>query len=1031
MIKLSTAAALAATQIAQTTQTEASPKKGLINYPAFTFAKFGRQAKTALKQNYISAEGFRNALKGENGEGIFDLLKSKGGKGALIDLKTNWNSPSQHHNINALRPNGERIYPQGIDTPPTDFLIYGVLIETLPDFIIILDYDENENALSESIAAREAAIEKLRDFARIERTAHGAHIYLDASLYLSETNKLTRDKRYEVTPQSIHNAFTKNGGTKGAIYATDGEHKIGDFYTGGISKSPLFYGNNITTASGRTYYSLLCDNLQPAPPALIADLIGKKGNFTTPPPQAQETPQETPKAPQQKPKAKKELKAAKTPQNDENEQRDANGYFARFSRKWWDKNTALTPFISGLDKCESVGDADIFALKMIYSDGTRALPLENIQEGNRNDTISSLAAFLAHYGYFENFTSFENILVKIAGRLCDLPSDEVKTIAKGKIHFLLDKNKYETAKQAASELDLIAELCKRGAPYFIANNAKPEFSTADLFVICDFRDDNAKSLLKTTPKIAFESLLRENETSPQIRWEENKNGKPIPLLRFDRIPTLHFCEEEREFLVKTDPTHYNVTGHLLGENPKIKEILANGAAYDSNELRKWYENSPFNILLKNNLIPDYKLRVKFLGDFGYFLRTHAQPNHALTICDKGGTGKSFFLATLLDYCERGDYAYKKAFNQTTSEPQRLRNEINQVQEIKKRVTTPQASVFLGRFNEAMPRRGVCIIKEDGDYEFDKNKRYSLYENLKNYLGDTQSHSEHKGKGAETISYHTFIVIFTNKKIFYSEDSNRRFYFSFGTSKIPLESAGGMREFFGEHDIRNTAELQQAIFKEREKYLAYFLLCAPFEKDYPGYYKIDSYGTYSKDLKDVLSFYQEDDFDGNPRLKLNAKDFAYALASYLMDGAELDLNKVLECYNSDTPPLACFGYLLLKTFNQGDLPPELQNLKKPEGLSAYEEHLNESTRKILNCEGVLRMRARDLKSHFLELFYQNTAKGYNAKIPTYYKDGKDGSGVEFAFAKVFKQRKDDKAGDATIIFLKYRFNSAGLFGDSVK
>ena len=998
MANISTAAALAATQIAQTTQPEASPKKGLINYPYY-FAK----VYFKLHSQRLDLNSFALQLQKPKGEQLFDEFKGKTDEqGKKLTSKADFlilPNNEQRKKENALKATSER----NIDSTTLDFMP-AVQAKLLPRCLIILDYDNAQKY--------EAAKAKFKDFARAEKSQKGGHLWIDISELLSDPSAYLALQN--ALPFKLKNA-------KG--------EEFGESFWGELSGGQVFYTPRLKTQT-RAYYSLDFDNLSPAPLDLLNELENCKGDFTTPPQQAQETPQETPKAPQQKAKAKKELKAAKTPQNDENEQKDANGYFARFSRKWWDKNTALTPLISGLDKCDSVGDDDIFALKAIYSDNTRALPLENIQEGNRNATISALAAFLAHYGYFENFTSFENILVKIAGRLCNLSSDEVKTIAKGKIRFLLDKNKYETAKQAASELDLIAELCKRGAPYFIANNAKPEFSTGDRFVICDFRDDNAKSLLKTTPKIAFESLLRENETSPQIRWE-GKDGKPIPLLRFDRIPTLQFCEEEREFLVKTDPTHYNVTGHLLGENPKIKEILANGATYDLNELRKWYENSPFNILLKNNLIPDYKLRVKFLGDFGYFLRTHAQPNHALTICDKGGTGKSFFLATLLDYCERGDYAYKKAFNQTTSEPQRLRNEINQVQEIKKRVTTPQASVFLGRFDEAMPRRGVCIIKEDGDYEFDKNKRYSLYENLKNYLGDTQSHSEHKGKGAETISYHTFIVIFTNKKIFYSEDSNRRFYFSYGTSKIPLESAGGMREFFGEHDIRNTAELQQAIFKEREKYLAYFLLCAPFEKDYPGYYKIDSYGTYSKDLNDVLSFYQEDDFDGNPRLKLNAKDFAYALASYLMDGAELDLNKVLECYKSDTPPLACFGYLLFKTFNQGDLPPELQNLRKPEGLSAYEEHLNESTRKILNCEGVLRMRARDLKSHFLELFYQNKAKGYNAKIPTYYKDGKDGSGVEFAFAKVFKQRKDDKAGDATIIFLKYRFNSAGLFGDSVK
>jgi hypothetical protein len=1004
MANISTAAALAATQIAHATQPEASPKKGLINYPYY-FARVDFK----LNSQRLDLNSFALKLQKTKGERLFDEFKAK--KADFLILPNN----EQRKKENALKATSER----NIDTPTLEFMP-AVQARLLPKCLIILDFDKAPQY--------EAAKAKFKDFARAEKSQKGGHLWLDISELLSDPSAYLALRN--ALPHKLKNAR--------------GE-EFGESFWGEIDGGQVFYTPRLKTQT-RAYYSLDFDNLSPAPLDLLNELENCKGDFLTPPPQAQETPQETPNAPQQKAKPKKELKAAKTPQNDENEERDSNGYFIRFRRKWWDKNSKLMPLISRLDKCESAESADIVELKSIYNDSTRALPLENIQEGNRNATISALAAFLGHYGYFENFASFENILVKIAGRLCDLPSDEVKTIANGKIQFLLDKNEYENAKQKASEMDLIAELCKRGAPYFIAHNAKPANGDRDAFVICDFRDNNAKSLLKTTQKIAIASLLRENENSPQIRWGETKDGTPKPTLRLDRIPTLQFCEDGREFLAKSDPTHYNVTGHLLGENPKIKEILANGGGYDLNELRKWYENSPFNILLKNNLIPDYKLRVKFLGDFGYFLRTHAQPNHALTICDKGGTGKSFFLGTLLDYCERGDYAFKEAFNQTTTEPERLRNEINQVQEIKKRVTTPQASVFLGRFNEAMPRRGVCIIKEDGDYEFDKNKRYSLYENLKNYLGDTQSHSEHKGKGAETISYHTYILIFTNKKINYNEDSNRRFYFSYGAGKIPLDSAEGMREFFGEHDIRNTAELQQAIFKEREKYLAYFLLCAPFEKDYPGYYKIESYGTYAKDLNDVLSFYREDNFEGISRLKLNAKDFAYALASYLMDGTELDLNKLLECYKSDTPPLAFFGYLLFKTFNQSELPQQLQNLQKPEGfnekekhllremgestrnkyISSYESYLCGNTRKALDCEGVLRMRARDLKSHFLELFYQNKGKDYNVKIPTYYKDGKDGSGVEFAFAKVFKQRKDDKAGDATIIFTKYRFESGGLF-----
>ncbi len=965
MLQISSAAALAATQ----TSAQPSQKKGLMSYPHYFARVDFKQAGQKIDLNSFA----RQLQRKSNGERLFDEFKAH--KADFLILPNN----EQRKKANALQATHER----NIDSTTLDFMP-AILVGHLPKCLIILDYDNAQKY--------ETAKAKFKDFARAEKSQKGGHLWLDISELLSDPSAYLELRN--ALPYKLKNA--------------QGE-EYGESFWGELDANKLiFYTPRLKTQT-RAYYSLEFDNLQPAPLDLLQELQETRGDFTAP-----KTPQKSTNAPQPKAKPKKELKPAKTPQNAPDEQKDANGYFKHFSREWRKKNTALIPLIARLDESGSATDADIFELKAIYNDSVRAFQLENIAEGNRNATISALAAFLAHYGFFASFVSFDRILQKIAVCVCDLPSDEVSAIAKGKSQFLLSKEEYENGLKQAS--DLLTEL--NILEFFVGINedsAKKE----SRYIVCDFRDLNNARITRTSEGIALQMLLKARPTSPQIATTDK--GKPC--FKYKNLPSVFTTYTTSDLLQEkkgTQGTAYLLNPAILGENELIAQILAKegeGLYSDDykNDLRELFTKHPFYEILKMNLIPNPQMRAKFLGDLGYFLRTRENANAMLTIFDNGSTGKTRILELFLQYALNGDDAFAKYLPNITQRTKSTSNDrqiTTTATAQNDRFKTPTICDLIGKFTGGITPRGINVISDNGDSKITKADIIDLYNGiLKNRIKNAYGREERKFADSQNVELHAFYVLFSNTSIYYSATDNTRYYFAQGRRVIDIRNNDSIsKHFMGAYTCLK--DIHEAMYRDRAKLLEYMLLIAPNESEYiqaGGYYDLKIFNdTTRQTLADLLDCYYDSE---NPQ----PNNFAAALSEWLMVNGKINLNRLQECYDSDFPRLSLFCHLLNKVIKETPL-----NLPQPEGTSEILQKELE-TGQILQYFGTAdelsSIETRKLKTIFTRLLYGKDTPRHAAKF------------VGIQFAKNFKGYEGE---NNRISFENYEYTAPKASGgDEVK
>lgn len=976
------------------TTTAAALQKGLTNYN-FKLLK----CRLTLHGQTTSLQSFKYTLKnhGAKGEQLFDSFKAN--KAAYIT----------HEKFKTTQQQSEN----GIDFKGFENLDFfsAILTHTLPKNLLIIDYDTSE--------LYTAAKQEFKDFARAERTQKGGHIYLDitkamgdASLYSFLRNALP----YKLNER--HFEVYWGGG-----YETNER--------GELSENRLLYFTPGLSTKTRTYYELEFDNLQPLPLELIEKLETTKGDFT------RKTSPTIENNLQSKAKSRAEVKTPlNTPSRDDE--------ISVFSQKWHAINSELQPILDNITQSGVISKGDLFALKSAYDgrgERTHGFKLENIQEGNRDNTIFHFACFLVNFGAFNDFSDFETTLLRITSEISNFSDSETKIKASSALGHSkrgviitrqeLEAKRTEFAKIQDSE-GIIESLGI--SSFFIAKSNSSE-NTQDRYIVIDYTKGRwGVTIKKTCKTIALDDLVIHNPSHPQLLWGE-KNGKKTLLgFKDENLPLFRETADISTFyqvIENSKGREYYFNPTALARNEKIQEILdkeARGEYSEAylNDLRDFFANSKFNKVLTHNLLPHELIRAKFLGDLGNYLNGKPNANQALTILDNGDTGKSSILGVFLRYCMIGDEAYffdyREVFNRLfRKNPADLkkyqarlikesggRNYLTADTLQKMLFTQPRGVDLLKHFTGAVTTQGINFVT-DLSKDFTQKDFKEAFEFEKIYIKNTHATTERKGKDQETKPLFSFWVNCFNATNLQTADlDTNRYYFSYGKQTITYKhSKEDFNTIFGD-SVNNWTELLFEIFKERERLLEYVLLIAPFEKIYPGYNnQVEITSDYTNfTLEQILeNYYDGEAMNGTP------KDFANALCGWLMVNGKINLNRLKECYESDSPALSLFACLLNRCVKGTPLKMQIPS---DTGIT---QCINERFR---DAQSYIRdyfsfksdfkaIQARKLKAIFLRLFY------YKETPPSYKTRG-----LEDLFARVLKAK--NPSGDGYIRFDSLEFTT---------
>lgn len=457
---------------------------------------------------------------------------------------------------------------------------------------------------------------------------------------------------------------------------------------------------------------------------------------------------------------------------------------------------------------------------------------------NREIHLFLISSWAGNTGYFESFEQWKTFVELAYENL--IPDKTGFDSKRLKSQVILSPAKFKEKYYTNNETEKLLGTLKSSSPIsietisqydkYLAINANAT-SNSDRIVFIDLSKNNSfKVNYLANNDIAVSYSLKIPEFKERYISVDNKgkfyiNTNTLPIISFKNLDneSILYSYDSNNFIV------FNLNYFTM--NPLIKTLYRETKDIDKELIIDKYKETSFYKILSKNLIPDNKIRSKFIGDLAHYIKKPQPLLTALTIKDRDGSaGKDHVLTSYLRSIIFGtDYDIGESEANTL-----YSKETNGILD-----TSESALTFMKNingFNDTMKSR-LYIINEDGASQDSLGNSigvrndlfYSAWQNL---IKVPTVNINPKGKTAHTIKNKMFTLRYTNSynRIAPNRQSNTRFYFCDAYSYYDLTDNNTYELLFGT-DIKDT------IKKEIPVIMEYLLFCAEEDKDYVGYYKL--------------------------------------------------------------------------------------------------------------------------------------------------------------------------------------------------
>lgn len=489
---------------------------------------------------------------------------------------------------------------------------------------------------------------------------------------------------------------------------------------------------------------------------------------------------------------------------------------------------------------------DIEFLAIYDPRGEKNFDFNNIT--NRNNTLWQIAAWAGSSGYLtkEEWQAF--VLLMFEQHFKELSGNGKFTIEEVK-KTILASNKFESnffepdetkkleKKQKLQSLTYAQQITLSDRPFFALN---PEQSGANAILFIEKTETQVRVTARNEASAKTKALSDPFLKEEYIYKDKDENNRPIERFAKKKLCYLNLVNTDN-LRVEKPYSIYSVTG--------VSHINLNLSWYDQNpdlpsftyktkeEIRKEFEKTFCYKIISENLLIDDKIRAKFLGDLGIFIKRPQMLNSMLIVRGEGGTGKDKILTNFIAIAIYGFSTFEL--------PKRDELSDSLVKAYKQRgrpvITTP-ALIMGSEFNDLLKNRLVVFSENTKDFKY---KPENFLGELKPYISGSDTVVIHpKGKKPEIVFNDKYFIWYTNydREILKDKADNRRFYFSYSKRNIDIRQKEVRLQLYKElnYDLNKidfTTELSEihSVFKMDEPIiLEYLTFVAPYEEEYCGY-----------------------------------------------------------------------------------------------------------------------------------------------------------------------------------------------------
>lgn len=481
--------------------------------------------------------------------------------------------------------------------------------------------------------------------------------------------------------------------------------------------------------------------------------------------------------------------------------------------------------------------------------GEKNFNFDNLGGDSRNNALYRISNWAGGCGYLTKEEWIEFVWLMYNLYFKDFPSDhpfpasEVKSsiLAEGKFESYFrepeETKKLEKTMKTIESLTYAQQIITSDKPFFALN---PEQSGANAILFIEKTETQvrvtARNEMSAKTKALSDPFLKEE----YITKVKDENGNSVEIFSKKRLCYLNLINSDN-IRVSEPYSIYSVSG--------VSHINLNLSWYDQNpdiplytyktadEIRKEFESTFCYKIISENLLMDSKIRAKFFGDLGTYIKRPQMLNSMLIVRGEGGTGKDKILSNFISVAVYGLASFEL--------PKRdeLSDSLVKIHKQRGRAVIATPSLIMGsEFNDLLRNKLVIFSENTKDFKY---KPENFLNELKPYISGSDTIIIHpKGKKPEAVFNDKYFIWYTNydREILKDKADNRRFYFSYSKRNIDIRQKEVRLQLYKElnYDLSKidfTTEQSEihSVFKIDEKsILEYLTFVAPYDEDYCGY-----------------------------------------------------------------------------------------------------------------------------------------------------------------------------------------------------